>query len=428
MILPSPKAARSTSSGGRVPKIDGIASPAAQLLRAAAVRERSARLLGLAERDALAHFVYRPERLLDAARYVLDTIRARYPDLAIPFHSRWRHFTAGGVDRWAQLADEIGGLDPAERARIRFDLALTSVLLDAGAGDRWRYREKGGAEYGRSEGLAVASLHLFRAGAFSGSARASLRADAAGLAALDLAKLADGLQVAASNPLPGLEGRLGLLHRLAAALAGERSLFGPDARFGNLFDYLMAESAGGAIAAPRILELLLHGLGGIWPGRLALEGVPLGDTWRHRALQTDDPTSGYMPLHKLSQWLVYSLIEPIEDTGARVTEIDGLTGLAEYRNGGLMIDTGLIEPRDPRLAAERLNVGDEAVVEWRALTVALLDRLAEALRLCLGLGAEALPLARVLEGGTWAAGRRIALERRPGGVSPLAIESDGTVF
>ena len=46
-----------------------------------------------------------------------------------------------------------------------------------------------------------------------------------------------------------------------------------------------------------------------------------------------------MPLHKLSQWLAYSLIEPLQRAGIAVTDIDGLTGLAEYRNGGLFIDT-----------------------------------------------------------------------------------------
>ena len=135
-----------------------------------------------------------------------------------------------------------------------------------------------------------------------------------------------------------------------------------------------------------------------------------------------------MPFHKLSQWLSYSLIEPLEEAGLRVTAIDDLTGLAEYRNGGLMIDIGLLQPRDPELPLRRLSVGEEAVVEWRALTVALLDRIAERVRATLGLSAEALPLAKVLEGGTWAAGRRIAASLRPGGAPPLTIESDGTVF
>jgi hypothetical protein len=68
------------------------------------------------------------------------------------------------------------------------------------------------------------------------------------------------------------------------------------------------------------------------------------------------------------------------------------------------------------------------VVEWRALTVALLDRIAPLVRERLGVSEKEFPLARVLEGGTWAAGRRLARERRPAGGPPIRVASDGTVF
>jgi hypothetical protein len=42
--------------------------------------------------------------------------------------------------------------------------------------------------------------------------------------------------------------------------------------------------------------------------------------------------------------------------------------------------------------------------------------------------ATQLPLVKVLEAGTWFAGRVLAAERRPGGGPPIAVESDGTVF
>jgi hypothetical protein len=112
----------------------------------------------------------------------------------------------------------------------------------------------------------------------------------------------------------------------------------------------------------------------------------------------------------------------------QVTDLDQLTGLAEYRNGGLMLDAGLLELRDPALATHAHAASSELVVEWRSLTVALLDRIAAALRTRLGMDAQSLPLARVLEGGTWSAGRRLARERRADGGPPLAIISDGTLF
>jgi hypothetical protein len=111
-----------------------------------------------------------------------------------------------------------------------------------------------------------------------------------------------------------------------------------------------------------------------------------------------------------------------------VSDIDGLTGLAEYRNGGLFVDTGVLSFRDEADAERDHAVGSTLVVEWRALTVALLDRLADDLRQTLGVDAVSLPLAKVLEGGTWAAGRALAFARRSDGAPPLKVLSDGTVF
>ena len=44
------------------------------------------------------------------------------------------------------------------------------------------------------------------------------------------------------------------------------------------------------------------------------------------------------------------------------------------------------------------------------------------------MSAADMPLACILEGGTWAAGRKIARERRVDGRPPLEVTSDGTVF
>nr|WP_247897207.1 URC4/urg3 family protein [Azospirillum argentinense] len=391
------------------------------LLSADAVRQRAHAILAKAERGDLAHFELRPERLLDAAALVAAVTRESYPDLDVPYHSRWRHFVVNGDDRWATLAAELSA-DADEIARIRFDLAVTSVLLDAGAGDRWRYRDAAGIELARSEGLAIASFDLFRAGGFADDpAHAPLRADAAALSAMTEETLARGFQAGPDNPLVGLEGRAALLRRLGSALADAPGLFGRPGRVGTLYDALKARVVDGTLPATAILDAVLRGLGPIWPGRIERGGVNLGDSWTHSAV-------GLVPFHKLSQWLSYSLVEPLEGAGIAVTGLDRLTGLPEYRNGGLLVDSGVLVPKDPRLLTDELEVGDEAVVEWRALTVALLDRLADDVRARLGVPAESFPLAKVLQGGTWTAGRRIARERRPGGGPPIRIRSDGTVF
>ncbi len=396
------------------------AAAAAYLLSAVAVRERCAVVLAAAERGETRHFRLVPERLDDAAARVVRVTRRRYPDLAVPLHSRWRHFSAGAVERAGLIAP---GADRAERARAGLDLAIVSVLVDAGAGPGWVYREaETGQVQARSEGLAVASFRAMEAGLFSADPSLPWRADAAALATLSADRLGHAFQHGPDNPLAGLEGRALLLRRLGEVAAARPEIFGAPARLGHLHDFWAPRRA--ALPAPEMLRLVLRALGPIWPGRLVLGGVPLGDCGRHGAA----PGDGIVPFHKLSQWLIYSLVEPLLDAGFRVTGLDGLTGLAEYRNGGLFIDCGALAARDDELLRRKLDPFEEAVVEWRALTVALLDRLAERVRDRLGLDAAEFPLAKVLEGGSWAAGREIAAEIRPDGGAPLAIASDGTLF
>ena len=385
------------------------------ILTAAAVRERCGIVFAAAERDETPHFRLHLDRLGEAAALVADITRRRYPDLRVPFHSRWRHFSAGAVDRATLVA--AGQPDPAETARARIDLAIVSVLLDAGAGAAWHYREaETGKVFARSEGLGVASVRAMQSGLFSADPANPWRADATVLAGLAPEALAAAMQHSPTNVLIGFRGRVELLRRLGEVARGNPAVFGRPARLGHLYDVWRRQ--GGAVAAPEILRTLLVALGPIWPGR------PLGDCERHSAVRGD----GLVPFHKLSQWLSYSLVEPLQEAGLAVTGLDGLTGLAEYRNGGLFLDLGVIEPRDPSLVSRTLDPMSEPVVEWRALTVALLDRLAERVRTILGRRPDEFPLARVLEGGSWEAGRAAALARRADGRPPLTVASDGTLF
>lgn len=373
------------------------------LLTAEAIRARCAEVAGEAIADRSAYFRWHEERLPQVADYVVDVIRERYPDLHVPVHSRWRHFEAGGVDRWAQLADKRG-LKGIERAKAAVDLVIPSVLLDGGAGPDWRFREAAtGRTFARSEGLALASLELYASGGLDHLERVRVE---------DIAR---AFQVRPDNPLVGLEGRAGLLARLGALLQSQRP--------GNLVDAWRAQAVNDRIPASRLLASLLELLGPMWPGRIVKDGVPLGDCWPHPAA-----SGGLVPFHKLSQWLTYSLLEPLAQAGLEVTDLDSLTGLPEYRNGGLFLDLGLVEAKDPAFHTRTLEVGEPAVVEWRALTVVGLDRLAPLVRRSLAVKEKDFPLARMLEGGTWAAGRKIAAARRPGGPPPVRVASDGTVF
>lgn len=406
----------------------------AALRTTVAVRERSNQLLSRARRGESNWFAVDDKAIATAADEVAQLTRKRFPGLHIPFHSRWRHFEAGGVDRKAQLEKLMHALPHVERAHTMVDLTVVSVLLDAGAGPDWKYVEPAtGQTFTRSEGLAVASFHAFTAGLFSSNKDKPLQADAMGLRGLVTDHLAAAFQVSETNPLVGLEGRAVLLRRLGEVMSEQPETFGQETqRPGGLFD-LVVGTAGpdvpptADVSAHDILSHVLMGLSGIWPADNTLAGVPLGDCWRHCAVHGEGLTDGWVPFHKLSQWLTYSLLEPFAWSGCTLHGLETLTALPEYRNGGLLLDTGVLHLRDPAAAQQVWVPGDEVIVEWRALTVALMDEVAQQVRQQLHVDEARLPLACVLEGGSWAAGRALAQQRR-NGLPPLQVASDGTVF
>ena len=395
----------------------------------AAIRQRCELIYAAALENRLEHFELHENQLDPAAEYVLETIRRNYPDLNIPYHSRWRHFNVGGLDRWADLSKNLPD-DPFEQARIQIELVIVSVLLDAGAGPVWTYQDpRSGQSLTRSEGLALASLDWYRRGGLSAHPQQACRVDVRALQELSSDALARAFQVNDGNPLLGLTGRAELCHRLGAVLIDRPDIFDAETRLGNLFDYFQELSGDSKqLQAAQILGVVLNVFSPIWPSRTILDGQNLGDVWQHRLASTDDLTDKLIPFHKLSQWLSYSLVEPLQSAGIGISGLDQLTGLPEYRNGGLFIDSGVLGLKQADSAEHEHPVDSELIVEWRALTVALLDRLAARIRAHLGMDAERLPLAKVLEGGTWSAGRRIAREKRPDGSPPLRIISDGTVF
>ena len=389
-----------------------------------AIRERCEAVLARAQAGGLEHWRLDEARLMDVAARVLDVTREAYPDLSrIPYHGRYRHFDVGGVPRLGQFAEKIQQFSGDEQLAARFELVITSVLLDAGAGSQWRYRGADGGLYTRSEGLAVASYELYTSGLLGGSASRPC-ADGASLSTLSADVLARAFQVTPENPLTGLDGRALLLRRLGEVVRSAPEYFGSASgapRLGNLGSSLARSANAGRLQASAILRAVLGALGPIWQGRPVLAGQSLGDVWLHAR-------EGFIPFHKLSQWLTYSLFEPLEGAGLVIDGADELTGLAEYRNGGLFMDACVLQLKEPAAAQARHAVDSDLVIEWRALTVALLDRTAALIRARLGVGAAELPLARILEGGTWRAGRAIALEKRALGGPPLLIDSDGTVF
>ncbi|MCO5598821.1 hypothetical protein L7F22_052920 [Adiantum nelumboides] len=439
------------------------------------IRERCKKVFELAKLDQLEYFTFHSEKEERAIAFCTKIIERDFGGKVeqIPPHGRWRHFDAANLPRITTLLTQFHNekVQPIEAARRLVDLFVVSVLLDAGAGPTWEYEErKTGLRIGRSEGLAVASLDMFESGLFSrdedeGGDGVRQKCEAKALARLTPELLSISLQVDPNtNPMYGLEGRAGLLSRLGDVLQkdalgyfkGPQEGVLPEAkRPGFLIDYLAnhpstTKTADGKVAVQvsTLWKALIEGLAPVWPteGRTVLDGHVLGDVWKCTALEKAGAkgSDALVPFHKLSQWLCYSIMEPMEQTlGWTFVGGEHQTGLPEYRNGGLLIDLEVLEPKPALYAASAKSAGPPptgpipifqpshpAVVEWRALTVIMLDRIAAGIREAMNLRDDQLNLKQVLEAATWKGGREIAKIKRPetGGGPPINIDSDGTVF
>ena len=201
------------------------------------------------------------------------------------------------------------------------------------------------------------------------------------------------------------------------------------------------------VPIPVLWDVLLNGLMPIWPAsRTAINGISLGDAWPCSSMpqptqppssptfspfpnssgqtHTVAPWESILPFHKLTQWLTYSLMQPMQSimkihfAGAEL-----LTGLPEYRNGGLFIDLGVLTLKKDdetrglqnytkfceRTGSSGVEVapmfepGDDVIVEWRGVTVGFLDKLCGEINRVLGpeLAGNELSLPQVLEAGSW---------------------------
>ncbi|CAM9784869.1 unnamed protein product, partial [Choristocarpus tenellus] len=258
----------------KVPATEGVKT----LRNLECIRSRCRAIHDAAKSDRLNHFRVNPSKLDTVATFVQNLMDKDYPSYEdVPYHSRWRHFEVGGLDRIKDLR-VTWVCDKVEYARRMVDLVTTSVLLDAGAGDRWHYQEPGsGMELSRSEGLGVASFHMFAGGAFSSDSAFPHQADSAGLKLLGEEVLRKAFQVDDElNPLVGGQGRIQVLQRLGAAIEQHPEFFetGGVFRPGNMVDYLLAEADATTkeVSITKVWEVVMYGYEAMWPaGRTTLD-------------------------------------------------------------------------------------------------------------------------------------------------------------
>lgn len=386
----------------------------------AAVRSQAQRVLRIAEEGQLSCFNYDDTAIPNVVQYVQRTILTRSPNLDIPNHSRLNHFKVGNFNRIDLLKLPSSKI---EQAKTLFECVFLSVLLDAGAGNVWRYRELSTNEiYTRSEGLGLASFYGFTEGHFSD--KQSGYVTQASVEKLDLPTFESIFQITTNNPLIGVEERLKLIHRLAGILNNKAEIFGPEKRLGNFMSWVLSDCHDNTLSAETIFNKLMFAFSDLWEYGAILNDRRLGDVWHYSKIEQDYEAS-LIPFHKLTQWLCYSVIDMLESLNYVVTDQDKLTGLAEYRNGGLFIDAGVLTPKKQNDTLVAHSVNSDFIIEWRAMTIALLDIVAAEIRSNLQ---QNLSLSKILEGGTWWAGRNIAQEKRKSNEPPIKIRANGITF
>jgi len=311
---------------------------------------------------------------------------------------------------------------------------------------------------------------MFKTGLFSGDPSNRAQVDKVGLQQLTPEKLAAGLQSRPGNEMAGLEGRTELLIRLATALEN-KEYFGENGRPGNMVDHLLSHPSTQAsslliVPLPVLWSVLMNGLAPIWPpSRTSINGVSLGDAWPCQSMPqpgsssktaslsgSADDWESIVPFHKLTQWLTYSLMQPMQSLlKMHFAGTELLTGLPEYRNGGLFVDMGVLNLKRDDMerglqnysdycrrtgnkgieVAPMFEPSDDVIVEWRGVTIGLLDQLCAEVNMSLKkeLAGNEMTLPQVLEAGSWKGGREMAEINRPNTKEPpILIDSDGTVF
>lgn len=379
---------------------------AGQLRNPHEIRKRARALLARARAGESGQFTVHDAALKDLTETLTDAIRRNRQEMSssdADVHAK--------LDRLLGPAGFTGRIEKAERAehaRAHVDLAFVTVLLQFEPEVDWEYHESSTGQVSTGlGGAALAAFDAFTGGVFSSDPARPCQVDADGLRNLSGEALARAFQLALSRQSRRLEDRVAFLRRIGETLSRQQGIFGPGLRPAGLFDSLSGaeqhEFAPTAeVGAHDILITLLMTLSPIWPAENTFGEHRLGDCWRLPAARGSGLTDGWMPLHRLGQALTYGLVRAFEHAGLPVRNIEALTPLAEPDGSGLLMDAGVLKPRSRWVSSP---VADPAVVELRALTVALTDELDAPVRRGLDDAYSAMPTAVMLGPEVWRSAR-----------------------
>jgi hypothetical protein len=382
-------------------------NPALALFQPDEIRRKAHMLLGLAAEGRLDHTGVDLDKLDTAVATVLETTKENYPDFQIPPYGVWRGFEAGGIDRWQAMASARGFETAEEMLAAAADLAIVGIAMTTMHPGDWRYEDRmTETVVTGTHASALAAFHMFASGSFSSEMSDAYRVDAEALVRMDLVELAAGLQWDDVEEADYLKAMQRHLKRLGEALALRPDLFGEgEATRPGLLAVQLARDCDGAIDAGQVLDRILEALAPVWEGGATSGDIWLGDSFVHSGLPGND-IHAVVPFHLAAQQMVYSLVEPFAWAGFEVAGLDKLTGPADLAHAALFVHSGVltIRGKGDTLSPEAVR---DRMIEIRALTLALTDRLAERLASGLGMTLDQVPFTCLLEGGTSRAGNRL---------------------
>ena len=345
--------------------------PLTMLRLPAAVRDRCWMLLAGVELGKSPLYELNGPGLTAVTVAVADLVRRKHANLVPPLDTCWLTLRRQAPDDLEKLADALQAADAVERARSGFDLALLDTTVSPSGGS----------------GSVTELMRAYAEGSFSADPDKPLRLDPKGLNQwLDSAPgWIDEVPCAVTR-----------LKRLAGCLNGDEGT-GEALPFRGLLNRLIARANNGTLSALQLLDsvhplaLCLHSEGA------KLGGTSLGDVWRHPAIRTGDKTRELLPFHAFAQRLSLSFVEPLAEAGITVTELGQLTAPATHQICSDFLTLGVIRCRHTAIGRLAHPTSSDIVVELRALSVALADRLADHLCAELRITTTDLPVVRILD-------------------------------
>lgn len=372
------------------------------------VRRRAHAFLDMGIAGKLNHVGLDLTKLDDALGLVLETTKEIYPDFQIPPYGIWRAFETGGIDRWSAMASAREFETAQEMLLAAADLALLALFMKTRHPGNWVFEDPmTGSKVAGDDALALAAFHMFASGSFSGEMTDPYRVDAETLVRLDLNELTSGLQWDRDADHELLGAMQAHLKRFGEAMALRPDLFseGNVTRPGVLALRLAGE-AGAGIDASKLLDNLLETFAPVWDGGAKAGDVGLGDSFDYTGKSAGSETTT-VPFHLCAQEMVYSLVEPFAWAGFEVTGLQDLTPPSDLAHAALFVQTGVLAISSENDEALPEETKTDRMVELRAVSAALADKLADRLRSELDVSADQVPLTCILEGGTSRAGLRI---------------------